>query len=371
MPMPRLVTLLAAFACALLAIPALAADSPSPPNTNIRNSPCAHEVPNGATIFGGTGEVYVDGLLIATYGPCNPDAADAGAETTTGSDTSGGGASPLTCPNVGTACTATSGNCCAGEGCNTYQGYCANDFVYAASVAGTAEVWPDAGTVRAAYDLMEVQWVVPSAPHIVGDEGVTFLWNGLQNNDGTLMQPELTYEQAGHNGWQIAVQILQTNGRGSLDGGTNSYPSFFTPSQNVSAGDTIYGYLLMEEGSTPYGDKWLVEVDDTTADLYEYWIYYTGLTATPMTTAWYEVLEIDALATCNGLSPANEETFYLDYLAQEESSSNKTTQINVIPFQTWNPASAPSSELPYCDWNASNTDNVTYGWQWSELSWAY
>jgi hypothetical protein len=161
--------------------------------------------------------------------------------------------------------------------------------------------------------------------------------------------------------WTPACPQLRTNGAGS----------FANPAIDVNAGDTIYGEMLLEEGSTEYGDKWLVSIEDTTTAQSSYFFYYTGGSGKPLTQAWEGVLEVHGLEACSGLSKSNEEAFYLNYLTQEKSESEKTTQVNVIPFTVWGAASAPTTKSPYCSWSASNVDIPSLGWQWALLEWSY
>lgn len=188
---------------------------------------CVHEIPKGAMVEVAndgqiTGDVSLNGALVAHYDPCSEDAV-------------------VTRPRART------------EGL-AYPAASGNGWVEASQ-------WDVPLGASDNIDYMAGTWFVPSYPELGG--AVIYLFNGIEPSGGAwILQPVLQYGSNGIGGgnyWAIASWLV----------GSNGY-AFYSPLEIVSPGDWIFGTTKMTSmsGDTTY---WKVEAKDTTSGKYS-WI---------------------------------------------------------------------------------------------------
>jgi len=186
---------------------------------------CVHEVPNGARVEFGrhgqiTGDVTLDGALIAHYDACPEDAI-------------------VTRPRART------------EGHRNPPG-AGNGWV-------KADQWNVPLSSSDDIDYMAGTWTVPSYPSASG--ALIYLFNGIESaNASWILQPVLQYglsPAGGGNYWAIASWLVSSN------------QAFHSPLETVYPGNSISGFTEMTaiSGGTHY---WEVEVKDTTTGAYSH-----------------------------------------------------------------------------------------------------
>jgi hypothetical protein len=221
---------------------------------------CVHEVPNGAQIEIGedgkpTGDVTMNGEVIAHYDAC-PEA-------------------PIDTRHVANAGSRTPGT--------------GNGWVEAAQ-------WDVSLNPGDNIDLMQGFWTVPSAP---SENGATiFLFNGLEpSSQSWIMQPVLQYggsAAGGGNYWAIASWLV----------GSSAYHS---PLENVNAGDFLFGYTEMT-GTSGSDLDYKIEGQDLTTGAYSWLTVNTwGL---QWTWAYNGVLEAYNVTSCAEFPSSNPDLFF-------------------------------------------------------------
>jgi hypothetical protein len=218
---------------------------------------CVHEIPNGATVEveNGqiTGDVSLNGVLIAHYDACPEDAV-------------------ITRPRGRT------------EGLKNAPGT-GNGWVEASQ-------WDVSLSSSDNIDYMAGNWTVPSDPSANG--ALIYLFNGIEPaSENWILQPVLQYGSNGAFGgnyWVIASWLV----------GPNNY-AFHSPAETVHPGNTLSGYTKLT-GTTGSDLDWKVQAKDTTTGA------YTWITARTnglhWTWAFAAVLESYNVTSCSEF-PAN------------------------------------------------------------------
>ena len=213
---------------------------------------CVHEVPNGARVeVGGdgqiTGDVILDGALIAHYEACPEDAI-------------------VTRPRART------------EGLRNPPG-ADNGWV-------EADQWNVPLSSSDDIDYMAGSWTVPSYPSANG--ALIYLFNGIEPSSASwMLQPVLQYgvsPAGGGNYWAIASWLVSSN------------QAFHSPLATVYPGNSISGFTEMTaiSGSTKY---WEVEAKDTTTGSYSY--LSADVPGQHWTWAYAGVLEAYNITSCS------------------------------------------------------------------------
>jgi hypothetical protein len=216
---------------------------------------CVHEVPNGATVETAngqiTGDVTLNGTLIAHYDACPED--------------------PVTTRPQGRT----------------------------ASLASAPGGWVEASRWNSNESIDDLwgYWTVPMNPKQNG--GLIYLFNGMVNTDGTwIVQPVLQYGKGaggGGNNWVIASWIVGPNGF-----------FFHSPLLSVNSGDTLLGYTVLRFYNARLA-IWNVEAKDVTTGA------ITGIHAPNSQPKWpwaYNVvLEAYSITSCDQFPPDNGDAF--------------------------------------------------------------
>jgi hypothetical protein len=213
---------------------------------------CVHEIPQGANVEVAndghiTGDVTLNGALVAHYDPCPENAV-------------------ITRPRRHTE--------------------------EATNPPGTGNGWVEASQREVSLasndniDFLAGTWTVPSYPSQLG--ALLYLFNGIEPASGDwILQPVLQYGDGpagGGNYWAIASWLV----------GANGY-AFHSPLEKVLPGHSIFGYTQMTgvSGNTTY---WTVEAHDTTSGVYS-WIT-AHVSAQHWTWAYAGVLEAYNVTAC-------------------------------------------------------------------------
>jgi hypothetical protein len=213
---------------------------------------CVHEVPNGARVEVAnngeiTGDVTLNGALIAHYDACPEDAI-------------------VTRPRART------------EGLTHAPGT-GNGWV-------EADQWDVPLSSSDNIDYMAGTWTVPSYPSVNG--ALIYLFNGIEPSSGAwILQPVLQYgvsPAGGGNYWAIASWLV------------SSHQAFHSPLETVYPGNSIFGYTQMTgtSGSTKY---WTVEAQDKTSGAYSWLSAYVS--GQHWTWAYAGVLEAYNVTSCS------------------------------------------------------------------------
>ncbi|WP_158821651.1 hypothetical protein [Granulicella sp. S156] len=214
---------------------------------------CVHEIPNGAkveTVEGKiTGDVTVNGALLAHYEPCTEEAV-----------------------------------------ATRHPSPSENRVAHTPGLNGWVEAaqWDD---TNQNVDLIYGNWTVPSNPSENG--GLIYLFNGLEPSVQTyILQPVLQYGSGyagGGNYWAIASWLVGTN------------YVFHSPLETVNPGDSLFGYTEVT-GTSGSTLDWRVEGEDETTGAYS-WIT-TSTSGLEWSWAYAAVLEAYGISSCSQL-PAN------------------------------------------------------------------
>jgi hypothetical protein len=218
---------------------------------------CVHQVPNGARVEVGnsgqiTGDVTLDGVLIAHYEACPEEAI-------------------VTRPRART------------EGLGNSPGT-GNGWV-------EADQWNVPLNSNDDIDYMAGTWAVPSYPSENG--ALIYLFNGIEPSNGSwILQPVLQYgvsPAGGGNYWSIASWLV------------SSKQAFYSPLETVYPGNSIKGFIEMTgiSGNTKY---WEVEAKDATTGAYS--ILSAYVSGEHWTWAYAGVLEAYNVTSCSQF-PAN------------------------------------------------------------------
>ena len=213
---------------------------------------CVHEIPKGAMVeltSDGqiSGDVTVNGVLIAHYDPCSESAV-------------------ITRPRGRTENLATP----FGTGNGTVE---ASELNVALSPSDNI-------------DFMAGNWAVPSYPFANG--ALIYLSNGIEAASGSwILEPVLQYgagPAGGGNYWTIASWLIGT------------HIAFHSPLVTVYPGHSLFGYTVMTgaSGSTRY---WKVQAQDTTTGSYS-WIAAHD-SGNHWTRAYAAVLEAYHVTSCS------------------------------------------------------------------------
>ncbi len=224
---------------------------------------CVHAVPKGAMVEVAddghiTGDVTLNGSLIAHYDPCPEKPV-------------------ITRPSAGTESAAVP----AGNGW-------VEDSQWGLPLSSSDNI-----------DFMSSTWTVPSYPL---EEGASiYIFNGIEPQGGAwILQPVLQYgtsRAGGGNYWAIASWLVQGD----------DY-AFHSPLETVYPGDSIFGYTEMTaaSGSTPY---WTVVAKDETRGTYS-WIKTHKVSGQHWTWAYAAVLEAYNVTSCSQFPANGKVTFY-------------------------------------------------------------
>jgi hypothetical protein len=243
---------------------------------------CVHEIPKGAMVEltnDGqiSGDVTLDGVLVAHYDPCSENAVITGPR---------GPIENLTSP------------------------------------PGTGNGWVEASALNVALspsdniDFMAGNWVVPSNPSVNG--ALLYLFNGIEPASGNwILQPVLQYgagAAGGGNYWTIASWLV------------GAHIAFHSPLEKVHPGNSIFGYTVMTgaSGSTRY---WKVQARDTTTGASSWLTAHDS--GNHWTWAFAAVLEAHNLRSCSEF-PSNGHVAFKNSVAAHGFPAYKA-----IPSGAW------------------------------------
>jgi hypothetical protein len=261
---------------------------------------CVHIIPNGATVDGRTGDVWVNGSRFME------------------------GHASGACANVAPA-SAGGWEEAISANANT-------------SVGGGAD----------AYSALNSTWVVPSEPVNNNNNSMVMIFSSVEQCSnhscgvgsggtiGDIMQPVLQWNNA-NNGethqWEITAEY-----------GSTSLGYYQTGGEVVNVGDSIYGELALQSNG-----QWLIYVYDLSTGAYGYF-YWTPTPGNVFNYAQAGVLEAYGTqsesagpASCNDLPASGSVTFYVGPVAQEGYG-------DILPsWFDWAGLETPSS----CGWGQS------------------
>jgi hypothetical protein len=308
------------------------------------SDPCHHTLPNGALIRHPSGEVYLDGQLIATY----PDA-DCNAYLAAQAASGSGSTNPDGCGSHADACTSNA-TCCTPHGvggneCGWSSNYCYDSF-WANEVYGTACASCESGLQSPAeYNQLGQHFTVPSLPV---DTSINYelFFIALTGSSSILLQPEIYYNPQiyGSSGrWQVRSEAWSPSWDDQVGNGSDF---------NVPEGDTILVSVVMTAGGGGSGQEttWnIVAQDNNDPSIYTILTEtLTGYSAFNQVDNIYELHGIDA---CDGTPTQNELAFNMTFLGQSESSF-PIDSIYVGGVQTWS-GKQDATRWPDCSWGAS------------------
>ena len=229
---------------------------------------CVHAVPKGAMVEVAddghiTGDVTLNGALIAHYDPCPEKPI-------------------ITRPSAGTETPANS-----------------------ETASGTGNGWVEASewflplSSNDNIDFMSSTWTVPSYPSETG--ALIFLFNGVEptgDAGGWILQPIIQYGVSAAGGGNYWAMFSWLVGDGY---------AFNSPLEIVYPGDSIFGYTEMTAiaGSTPY---WTVEAKDETRGSYS-WLKTHHVSGQHWTWAFAGVLEAYHVTSCSQFPASGKVTF--------------------------------------------------------------
>jgi hypothetical protein len=308
----RLGVIAALSLCALR--PAFAAKKWTP--AGLVDESCVHEIPNGALIDFGTGDVMMNGVRIGHQDKCQ--------------STMDFGKAPE-------------------KSLGTLSSWAAWSEANATTIAGLTQ-----------FNALESKWTVPANPAAGSSSTVLWIFNSFITGHNTcatcgVIQPAIDW---GYNGqyWEMAVWIVW-----GCDANGNNCGVGHSPPVQVSAGDIIDGYID-QSASTANGDTFYMEIYNYRNGNYSYG--YVGIPPTwvKFATANAGVFEVRGLTSCNQLPTFSSSlTFTMEELYEAGPAWN--TFNNVLPpspsAPTWFSRSIGGS-TPDCGFGASvHTDGST------------